>query len=80
MGRKFEVDGVLEGGRLIRLKEPLPWKEGSVKVTVTQGEESESREANHAALEALDRLLAEPDDMTPEQWAELDKIIAGQKG
>ena len=78
MSRAYEVEGVLEGDRMIRLKEPLPCKEGPVKVIVTpQGETAGPRETNRAALEALDRLLAEPDDMTPEQWAELEKVIEG---
>lgn len=78
MSRAYEVEGVLEGDRTIRLKEPLPCKEGPVKVIVTlQDEAAAPPVANRAALEALDRLLAEPDEMTPEQWAELEKVIEG---
>ena len=72
----YEVDGTLEGNQLIRLKEPLPCKEGPVKVIVTpQSEEAGGREPNRAALEALSSFLAEPDDLTPEQWVELEKLI-----
>ena len=78
MSRVYEREGVLEGDRLIRLKAPLPCKEGPVKVVVTpQGEAAEAGEPNQVALEALDRLLAEPDDLTPEQWEHLERIIQG---
>ena len=76
MSRAYEREGVLEGDRVIRLKEPLPCKEGPVKVTVTsETDVLEPAEANRAALEALDRLVGEPDDLTPEQWAELERVI-----
>ncbi len=76
MSRAYEREGVLEGDRVIRLKEPVPCKEGPVKVTVTsEAEVPELAEANRAALQALDRLVGEPDDLTPEQWAELERVI-----
>lgn len=76
MSSDYEVEGVLEGDRVIRLKEPLPCKEGPVKVIVTpQAGGAELLEPNHAALEALDHLLAESDDLTTEQWAELERVI-----
>lgn len=72
----YEADGMLEGSQLIRLKEPLPCKEGPVKVIVTpQLEEIGWDKSNRAALEALSSLLAQPDDLTPGQWAELEKVI-----
>ena len=76
MSRAYEREGTLEGDRIIRLKEPLPCKEGRVKVTVTpETEAAESPEASRGALEALDRLLREPDDLTPERWAEMERAI-----
>jgi len=76
MSRAYEREGVLEGDRVIRLKEPLPCKEGPVKVTVTsEADVLEPAEANRAALEALNRLVGEPDDLTPEQWAEVERVI-----
>lgn len=58
MKYQYEREGVLEGDRVIRLKDPLPCKEGPVKVTVTpQTEVAEAPEAHRAALEGLDRLL-----------------------
>lgn len=73
---RYEVDGTLEGSRIIHLNEPLPCKEGPVKVIVTpQTEGVELHGRNRRALEALDRLLAEPDDLLPEQWLELEKVI-----
>ncbi len=76
VSRVYERDGVLEGDRLIRLKEPRPCKEGPVKVAVApEAEVAEPAEGNRAALEALDRLLREPDELTPERWAELDRVI-----
>jgi len=77
MTRHYEVEGVLENGRLIRLNEPLPCKKGPVKVVVeTLAAESHLPERNRAALQALDRLLAEPNDLTSEKWLELDNLIA----
>ncbi len=72
---RYEVDGTLEG-RTIRLKGPIPCKEGPVKVIVTpQTERVDLEGRNRRALEALDRLLAEPDDLSPEKWLELEKTI-----
>jgi hypothetical protein len=76
MSGGYEAEGIFEGGRVIRLKEPLPYKDQLVKVIVTpQTETANLRERNRLALAALDRLLAEPDDMTTEQWMELEKVI-----
>jgi len=79
MTTRYEVGGVLEGSRVIRLNEALPCKEGPVKVVVEtlQPEGTQLLERNRVALEALDRLLAEPDDLSSEKWMELEKIIAG---
>lgn len=72
----YEADGTLEGNQLIRLKEPLPCKDGPVKVIVTpQTEETGRGDRNRAALDALDNLLAQPDDLTPGQWVQLEKVI-----
>lgn len=72
---RYEVDGTLEGGT-IRLKKPIPCKEGPVTVIVTpQTEKVELEGRNRSALDALDRLLAEPDDLSPEKWLELEKAI-----
>jgi hypothetical protein len=72
----YEVEGTLEGNQLIRLKEPLPCKEGPVKVIVTpETEEVGPGKPNRPALEALTNLLAQPDDLTPGQWVELEKVI-----
>lgn len=44
---RYEVDGTLEGNRVIRLKEALPCKEGPVKVIVTpQREGAKLQERN----------------------------------
>ena len=77
MTRRYEVGGVLEDSRVIRLNEPLPCKEGPVKVVVetTEPEGTRLLKRNHAALEALDRLLAESDDLSSDKWMELDKIL-----
>lgn len=76
MSGGYEAEGMLEGDRVIRLKEPLPCKDQPVKVIVTpQTETANLRERNRMALAALDGLLAEPDDLTPERWAELEKVI-----
>lgn len=78
MKGRYETEGTLEGNRVIRLKEPLPCKDGPVKVIVPpEAEDLDVEETNRTALEALDRLLAEPDDLSPEQWVELDKVIEG---
>jgi len=76
MTTRYEVEGTFEGNRVIRLNEPLPCKEGPVKLIVTpQPEDAELQARNRAALEALDRLLAEPDDLPSEQWVELERLI-----
>lgn len=76
MSGSYEMEGMLEGNQVIRLKEPLPCREGPVKVIVTpQTQVAELRGTNRAALEALEHLLAEPDDLTPEQWLELENVI-----
>jgi len=73
---RYEVEGTLEGNQLIRLKEPLPCKDGPVKVIVTlQTEETGPGQSNRPALEALSSLLAQPDDLAPGQWVELEKVI-----
>jgi hypothetical protein len=76
MTSRYEVGGVLEDSRVIRLNEPLPCKKGPVKVVIEtlQPEGTHLPEPNRAALEALDRLLAEPDDLSSEKWMELEKI------
>lgn len=72
----YEAEGTLEGNQLIRLKEPLPCKDGPVKVIVTpQSEETGRDKSNRLALEALSSLLEQPDDLTPGQWVELEKVI-----
>ena len=77
MARRYEVGGVLEDSRVIRLNEPLPCKKGPVKVVIEplEAEGTQLLERNRMALGALDRLLAEPDDLSPEKWVELEKII-----
>ena len=76
MAGRYEVEGTLEGNQLIRLREPLPCKEGPVKVIVTpQTEETGRGDGNRGALDALENLLEQPDDLTPGQWAELEKVI-----
>ena len=77
MSSRYEVGGVLEDSRVIRLNEPLPCKEGPVKVVVEtlEPERSPLLKQNRLALEALDRLLTEPDDLSSEKWMELEKII-----
>lgn len=77
MTARYEVGGVLDDSRVIRLNEPLPCKQGPVKVVVEALEPQGNRllEQNRVALEALDRLFAEPDDLSSEQWMELEKII-----
>jgi len=76
MASRYETDGTLEGNRLIRLNEPLPWKEGPVRIIVIPpASGTDLQERNRPALEALDRLLAEPDDLTAQQWIELDRLI-----
>ncbi len=76
MDRRYEADGVLEDGRLIRLRKRLPCREGPVKVVVTLTGGASSRRRNLAALKALDRLLAAPDDLPPERWEALEKLLA----
>jgi len=40
-----------------------------------QLEGTQTLKRNRSALDALDRLLAEPDDLSSEKWTELEKII-----
>jgi hypothetical protein len=76
MSGEYEVEGVLEGNQVIRLKEPLPYPGGPVRVIVTQHCGTAGlHEQNREALEALNRLLIEPDDLTAEQWRALEEII-----
>ena len=77
MTSRYEVGGVLEDSRVIRLNEPLPCKEGPVKVVVETIEPEGTRllDRNRMALEALDRLLAEPNDLSSEKWMELEKSL-----
>lgn len=77
MASRYEVGGVLEDSRVIRLNEALPCKQGPVKVVIEtlHPEGTQLPERNRVALEALDRLLAEPDDLSSEKWMELEKII-----
>lgn len=81
MSDRYEVGGVLEDSRLIRLNEPLPCKQGPVKVVIEtlQPEAThQSLQPNRVALQALDRLLAEADGESSEIWTQLEKIIGGQ--
>ena len=77
MTDRYEVSGVLEDSRLIRLNEPLPCKQGPVRVVIEtlQPEATRALQRNRVALEALDRLLAEADGESSETWIELEKII-----
>ena len=77
MTSRYEVGGVLEDSRVIRLNEPLPCKQGPVKVVVEtlQPEGAQLLDRNRLALEALDRLLAEPEDLSSEKWMELERVI-----
>jgi len=77
MTSRYEVGGVLEDSRVIRLNEALPCKQGPVKVVIEtlQPEETQLPERNREALEALDRLLADSDNLSSEKWMELEKII-----
>ena len=77
MTSRYEVGGVLEDSRVIRLNEPLHCKQGPVKVVIEtlQPEGAQLPERNRVALEALDRLLAEPDDLASEKWMELERVI-----
>jgi hypothetical protein len=77
MADRYEVGGVLEDGRLIRLNEPLPCKQGPVKVVIEplQPEAAQIPEQNRVALEALARFLAETDGESSETWTQLEKII-----
>ena len=77
MTDRYEVGGVLEDSRLIRLNEPIPCKQGPVKVVIEtlQPEATQSLQPNRVALEALDRLLAEADGESSEIWTQLEKII-----
>ena len=55
----------------------FPIKRGPVKVVIEplQPKGSQLLDQNRVALEALDRLLAEPEDLPSEKWLELEKII-----
>ena len=77
MTDRYEVGGVLEDSRLIRLNEPLPCKQGPVKVVIEtlQPEATQPLQPNRVALDALDRLLAEGDGESSEIWTQLEKII-----
>ena len=78
MTDRYEVGGVLEDSRLIRLNEPLPCKQGPVKVvieTTLQPEATHALQRNRVALAALDRLIAEADGESSEIWIQLEKII-----
>jgi hypothetical protein len=73
---RYEVEGRLEGNRLIRLNEPIPCNEGPVRVIVKPlVEGADLGQQNRAALEALNQLLQEHEDLTPKQWDELEKVI-----
>ena len=69
MTSRYEVGGVLKDSRVIRLNEPHPCKKGPVKVAfeTLEPEGTQLLERNRVALEALDRLLAEPDDLPSEK-------------
>ena len=77
MTDRYEVAGVLEDSRLIRLNEPLPCKQGPVKVVIEtlQPEAIQPLQPNRVALEALDRLLAEGDGESSEIWTHLEKNL-----
>jgi hypothetical protein len=76
MERTYEVEGVLEGDRVIRLRAPLPCGEGPVRVSVTPlGRPGAIPLSNRRALAALDHPLSAPDDLSPEQWEELERVI-----
>ena len=77
MSDRYEVGGVLEDSRLIRLNEPLPCKQGPVKVVIEpiQPETAQRLQRNRVALEALDRFLAEDDGESSQTWTQLEKII-----
>ena len=77
MSDRYEVGGVLEDSRLIRLNEPLPCKQGPVKVVIEplQPEAAQRLQRNRVALEALDRFLAEDDGEASQTWTQLEKII-----
>ena len=77
MTDRYEVGGVLEDSRLIRLNEPLPCKQGPVKVVIEtlQPEATHALQRNRVALAALDRLIAEADGESSEIWIQLEKII-----
>ena len=79
MSSGYEAEGMLEGNQVIRLKKPLPCNDQPVKVVVTpQTETANLRERNRTALAALDRLLAEPDNLTPDSgwnWRKSSRSI-----
>ena len=72
----YEGEGTLEGDRVIRLDAPVPYKAGRVRVVVNPlDDSSDRRHQNQAALEALQQLLDQADDLTPGQWEELERVI-----
>ena len=72
----YEGEGTLEGDRVIRLDAPVPYKAGRVRVAVNPlDDSSDRRHRNQAALEALQQLLDQADDLTPGQWEELERVI-----
>jgi hypothetical protein len=75
MDLRYEVDGILEGDRIIRLKEPIPCAAGPVRVVVTPRPSSPGNGSNLAALTGLEALLKDPDDLSPEDWAKIEKNI-----
>jgi len=77
MTDRYEVGGVLEDSRLIRLNDPILCKQGPVKVVIEtlQPEATPSLQPNRVALEALDRLLVEADDESSETWMQLEKSL-----
>ena len=50
-------------------------REGAKVIVTPQPHANELQQRNRMALVALDRFLAEPDDLPPEKWLELEKII-----
>jgi|GEM_PF-2892510 len=76
MARSCEGEGILDGDRVIRLNEPLPCKDGPVKVIVTAQAVDRGRdERGRAALGAFDDLQREPEELAPERWREIEDLI-----
>ena len=82
MTDRYEVGGVLEDSRLIRLNDPLPCKQGPVKVVIETlpPEATQSLQSNRLALEALDRLLAEADGESSENGRTWKKSLTNIHG